>query len=109
MLESNLSPSITPLHAFLVIFYALWVVNGLLQTDHGPMGKPTSPHSYDSGLAEIAEVEAEGEVELQLCGLTPTWGVPTFEVAESSVVGDRMPVVSTQLSSVSFLRGPPAI
>lgn len=106
-LEASLSPSITPLHAFLVIFYALWVVGGLLQTEHSRSGKPTSPHSYDSGQAEIAEFEAEGEVELQLCALTPTWGMPAFEVASSPVISDRMPEVSAQLYTLSFLRGPP--
>lgn len=106
-LESNLSGSITPLHAFLVIFYALWVVGGLLQTDLGRTGKPTSPHSYDSGQAEIAEFESEGMAELQLFALTATWVMPVVEVTVIPVVNDRWPVVSIQSHTVSLLRGPP--
>lgn len=106
-LESNLSESITPLHAFLVIFYALWVVGGLLQTDLGRSGKPTSPHSYDSGQAEIAELETEGMGELQLFALTTTWVMPIAEVTAVPVVNDRSPVVSIQSHTVSLLRGPP--
>lgn len=108
-LESNLSESITPLHAFLVIFYALWVVGGLLQTDLGRTGKPTSPHSYDSGQAEIAELESEGMGELQLFALTTMWVMPVMEVTAIPVVSDRSPVVSIQSHTVSLLRGPPVV
>ncbi len=106
-LEFNLSDSITPLHAFLVIFYALWVVGGLLQTDLGRTGKPTSPHSQDSGQAEIAEFETEGMGELQLFALTTTWVMPVDEVTAIPVINDRSPVVSIQSHTVSLLRGPP--
>ncbi|RCS41315.1 hypothetical protein DTL42_22380 [Bremerella cremea] len=106
-LEFNLSDSITPLHAFLVIFYAMWVVGGLLQTDLGRTGKPTSPHSQESGLAEVVEFESEGMAELQLFALTTTWVMPVVEVTAVQVVNDRTPVVSISSHTVSFLRGPP--
>ncbi|GAA4423877.1 hypothetical protein [Bremerella cremea] len=107
--EANLSNNITPFRAFLVVFYALWVVGGLLQTDFGRTGKPTSPHAQDSGQAEVSEFEAEGKVELQLFALSPTWVVPSFEVAAIPVLDDRQPVNSIQLHTVSLLRGPPAV
>lgn len=106
-LEFNLSDSITPLHAFLVIFYAMWVVGGLLQTDLGRTGKPTSPHSQESGLAEVAGFESEGMAELQLFALTTTWVMPVEEVTAMRVLNDRTPVVSILSRTVSLLRGPP--
>ncbi|MHC2067182.1 hypothetical protein ACYFX5_06910 [Bremerella sp. T1] len=106
-LRSNLADNITPLHAFLVIFYALWVVGGLLQTDFSRSGKLTSPHSHDSGLAEVSETEAESKIDVELCTLTPTWSTPCYKVSATPVISDRQPAVCIQFHTVSLRRGPP--
>lgn len=103
----HLSDNISPVRAFLVIFYAVLVVGGLLQTDFSLSGKLTSPHSHDSGLAELVEIEAESKVETQLLTLTPHWTIPTFQVTSTPVVGDFAAVKVTRQHSVSCLRGPP--
>ncbi len=103
----HLSENISPVRAFLVIFYAILVVGGLLQTDFSPNGKLTSPHSHDSGLAEVSEIEAESKVETELLALTPNWTIPTFEVSATPVVSVQIPVTSTDKYSVFLLRGPP--
>ncbi|PQO30034.1 hypothetical protein C5Y96_15080 [Blastopirellula marina] len=103
----HLSDNISPVRAFLVIFYAVLVVGGLLQTDFSLSGKLTSPHSHDSGLAEVAEIEAESKVETQLSTLTPNWTIPTFEVTSTFVLSDFPAVTVTRQHTVSCLRGPP--
>lgn len=105
----HLSDNISPFRAFLVIFYALLVVGGLLQTDFSPSGKLTSPHSHDSGLAEVSESETECKAETQLLTLTPNWTIPTLEITSTPVVSDRAPVISTSQHTASFLRGPPVV
>lgn len=105
----HLSDTISPVRAFLVVFYALLVVGGLLQTDFSPNGKLTSPHSHDSGLAEVVEFEGESKSEIQLPTLTPNWTMPTFEVTATLVVNDRPQVTSVQQQTVSQLRGPPVV
>lgn len=106
-MKFHLSDHISPFRAFLVIFYAVLVVGGLLQTDFSPNGKLTSPHSHDSGLAEVSEIEAESKVETQLLTLTPNWTIPTFEVSIAPVTNLQVPVTSTDQHSVFLLRGPP--
>ncbi|WDI42843.1 hypothetical protein [Bremerella sp. P1] len=108
-MKFHLSDTISPVRAFLVVFYALLVVGGLLQTDFSPNGKLTSPHSHDSGLAEVVEFEGESKSEIQLPTLTPNWTMPTFEVTATLVVNDRPQVTSVQQQTVSQLRGPPVV
>ena len=103
----HLSENISPVRAFLVIFYAILVVGGLLQTDFSPSGKLTSPHSHDSGLAEFSECEAESKVETELLTLTSNWTIPTFEASAAATSSVRVPVTSTDEHSVYLLRGPP--
>jgi len=103
----SLSDHISPLRAFLVVFYSLLVVGGLLQTDFSPSGKLTSPHSHDSGLAEVSEIEAESKVEAELFTLTPNWAMPTYELTATPVVSDRRPAISIRQHTVSLMRGPP--
>lgn len=103
----HLSDNISPVRAFLVIFYAVLVVGGLLQTDFSLSGKLTSPHSHDSGLAEVVEIETESKVETQLLTLTPNWTMSTFEVTSTLVVSDCPAVSFTRQHTVSCLRGPP--
>ncbi|MEW4562439.1 hypothetical protein AB1K70_07930 [Bremerella sp. JC770] len=105
----HLSDNISPLRAFLVICYAVLVVGGLLQTDFAPSGKLTSPHSHDSGLAEVSETEAESKAETQLLTLTPNWTMPTFEHAATPVVSERSPATSIKQHTISLLRGPPVV
>lgn len=103
----HLSDNISPFRAFLVIFYAVLVVGGLLQTDFSLSGKLTSPHSHDSGLAEVSEIETESKSETQLLTLVPYWTIPTFEVTATQVTSDRTPITSTDQQTISLLRGPP--
>lgn len=103
----NLSDNISPVRAFLVIFYAVLVVGGLLQTDFARNGKLTSPHSHDSGLAEVSEIEAESKADAKLLTLTPNWTMPTFEVTTNLVVLDLPLAASIEQRTVSLLRGPP--
>ena len=103
----SLSDNISPVRAFLVVFYAVLVVGGLLQTDFYPSGKLTSPHSHDSGLAEVVEFETESKAETQLLTLTPNCTVATFEVTTTLFVNDRPSANSTGQYTVSLSRGPP--
>lgn len=107
--ENKLSDNITPLRAFLVIFYALWVVGGLLQTDFAKSGLPVGPHSYDSSLAEFSELDSGSKAEIGLCTVTRTWVIPSFDVAAVPVIDDRMPLNFNQSQTVSLLRGPPVV
>ncbi|QDU74750.1 hypothetical protein Pan97_17630 [Bremerella volcania] len=90
-----------------MIFYAVLVVGGLLQTDFSPSGKLTSPHSHDSGLAEVTEIDAESKTETQLLTLASNWATPTFEVTATFVVSDRPAAIISRQHVVSCLRGPP--
>ncbi|MBI1247825.1 hypothetical protein GC197_08240 [bacterium] len=96
-----------PWQTVLVLFYATWMICGLLQVHHHPNGKPCHPHSGDSEYAEMTETEAEVEAEIILLATMPYVMTPFAEVPVYRLVQEPLQCKASLPRSTSLLRGPP--